>query len=296
MAEESVHHRAQNQQYTIVFIPASEVGIPKKITVGKVGLVGGALGLLTLIAGIVICALIYTPLGLYVHIPNPELENRYNTQIVAIQERLSQLTENLVTLRGYNVRLRKALGENISPDDSAMIAVNLVARQSGSRVREEPQGNSRRAARGFETLNPAEGLAPTVVVPAVWRLQPEFPMTLPTHGYITQEFDAERQHLGVDFAGKDGSIISAAADGIVVFAGWTYDDGYMIMLAHGNGYRTTYKHNQALLTSADVVVHRGEPIALLGNTGNTSYGPHLHFEVWKDGVPMNPKDFLITLE
>ncbi len=296
MPEESVHHRAQDKRYTIVFVPASEVGVPKKIRVGKGGLIGGGLGLLFLIAGIVLCALIYTPLGLYVQIPNPELENRYHTQIVAIQERLSLLTENLVALRGYNVRLRKALGENMSPEDSALIAANLFARQTGSRVRDEPQGNNTRAARGFETMNPVEVIAPTVGVPAVWRVEPEFPMTLPAHGYLTQEFDAERQHLGIDFAGKDGSIISAAADGIVFFAGWTYDDGYMIMIAHGNGYRTTYKHNQALLTSADVLVRRGEPIALLGNTGNTSYGPHLHFEVWKDGVPRNPRDFLLTLE
>ncbi len=296
MPEESVHHRAPQQKYTIVFIPASETGKPRRVTVGMAGLVGYGFGLFVVIVVLVISALVYTPLGLYVQIPNPELENRYRQQIVSIQERLALLTENLVALREYNVRLRKALGENISPDDSALIAQRLAVQQNGSRLRNEPSLDTRGSARGMEPATLNAGVVQMASMPTVWRAQPELPMTLPTRGYVTQEFDPEHQHFGIDFAGKDGSIISAATDGIIIFAGWTYEDGNMIMLAHGNGYRTTYKHNRALLKSAGATVRRGEPIALLGNTGKTSYGPHLHFEVWKDGIPQNPKDFLLNLE
>ena len=70
----------------------------------------------------------------------------------------------------------------------------------------------------------------------------------------------------------------------------------MIILSHGSGYFTIYKHNQSLLKSASEFVKRGEPIALLGNSGNTSYGPHLHFELWKDGQPQNPDDYMIAIE
>lgn len=124
----------------------------------------------------------------------------------------------------------------------------------------------------------------------------DLPLTMPVIGYITQEFDPRQQHFGIDFAGKEGIPIYAAADGSVIFAGWTYDDGYMIMIEHGGGYRTTYKHNQALLKSIGEYVRRGETIALLGNSGKLSYGPHLHFEVWKDGIPKDPREFLLTTQ
>jgi murein DD-endopeptidase MepM/ murein hydrolase activator NlpD len=83
---------------------------------------------------------------------------------------------------------------------------------------------------------------------------------------------------------------------VVIFSGWTYDDGYMIMIGHGSGYQTSYKHNEALLKEIGARVRRGEPIALLGSSGRTSSGPHLHFEVWKDAVPQDPKDYILAFE
>jgi len=67
----------------------------------------------------------------------------------------------------------------------------------------------------------------------------------------------------------------------------------MIIIAHGDSYLTVYKHNQSLLKSPTAYVRRGEPIALLGNSGKTSLGPHLHFEIWKDGIPRDPSQYLL---
>jgi murein DD-endopeptidase MepM/ murein hydrolase activator NlpD len=80
----------------------------------------------------------------------------------------------------------------------------------------------------------------------------------------------------------------------VVFAGWTYEDGNLLVISHGSGYLTVYKHNQALMKSPAMAVKRGELIALLGSSGQTSLGPHLHFEVWKDGIAQDPNEFLLT--
>ena len=122
------------------------------------------------------------------------------------------------------------------------------------------------------------------------------PLVSPAEGYVTRGFDTRHYHYGTDFAGKKSSSILAAADGSVVFSGWTYNDGFMMMLAHDRGYITVYKHNEALLKSTGSLVKRGELIALLGNTGKTSYGPHLHFEVWKDGIAYDPEQFLLTTQ
>lgn len=301
MPIESGRHREQNQKYTIVVLPTSGAGTTRSITVGKVGLLAVGCGAFIIIAALVLGLLVYTPLGLYVPIPNPELENRYNKQIVAIQERLKQLMDNLVSLREYNLRLRKALGENISPDDSTFLSAQSITQRRDRRMENQQLFDNREFGNqhNVSISNRVGSRRPETVPPPTFVLkvlQIELPLTLPVRGYITQEFDPEQQHFGIDFAGKEGSNIFAAADGSVIFAGWTYDDGYMIMLAHGNGYRTTYKHNQTLLKTPGAFVRRGEPIALLGNSGKTSYGPHLHFEVWKDGIPQNPKEFLLTLE
>ena len=123
-----------------------------------------------------------------------------------------------------------------------------------------------------------------------------FPLMMPTDGFVSRGFDAERKHFGVDIAGKTGSAVLAAADGNVVFAGWTYDDGYLMIISHQQGYVTAYKHNQALLKTTGTNIKRGDVIALLGNTGKTSSGPHLHFELWKDGVVLNPDSYLLTTQ
>ncbi len=68
----------------------------------------------------------------------------------------------------------------------------------------------------------------------------------------------------------------------------------MLIISHGGGYLTVYKHNKSLLKAARAFVERGEPVALIGTSGKTSRGPHLHFEVWKDGVPQDPDEFLLT--
>jgi murein DD-endopeptidase MepM/ murein hydrolase activator NlpD len=79
----------------------------------------------------------------------------------------------------------------------------------------------------------------------------------------------------------------------VLFSGWTYDDGNVIILSHGGGVITVYKHNSSLLKSVGSMTKRGDVIALVGNTGRTSKGPHVHFEALKDGVPHDPLQFLL---
>ncbi|MFB0517228.1 MAG: M23 family metallopeptidase [Candidatus Neomarinimicrobiota bacterium] len=122
---------------------------------------------------------------------------------------------------------------------------------------------------------------------------PTFP---PVNGYVTRglqlhELDLQVNHEGIDIAAPAGGIVAAAASGLVVFSRWTEDLGYMIILSHGDGYFTVYGHNQTNLVSARQWVERGEPIALVGDTG-ISQGPHLHFEIWKDARSIDPRLFI----
>ena len=100
--------------------------------------------------------------------------------------------------------------------------------------------------------------------------------------------------MGLDFAVRTGTSILASAAGYVVFAGFTADDGYMIILVHSDGYITVYKHCSGLTKKLRDSVLQGETIALSGNTGLATTGPHLHFEIWKNGQVIDPKDLLIN--
>jgi murein DD-endopeptidase MepM/ murein hydrolase activator NlpD len=255
--------------------------------------------------------IVYTPLRSLLPVSNPELERRYGGQILQIQEEVSRLVEEMNVLRSYNLRLRKALGESITTEDSVLIASHDVVTDPNKNLQQESQGTgnvtsepaaspSQTAAEQLQGAAAAQEQAlPTqIAAPPMSSRAPrlEFPMTKPAEGYVTRGFDVSRYHYGIDFAGKQSTAVLAAADGNVVFSGWTYDDGYMLMIAHGLGYLSVYKHNESLLKSTGAAVRRGEPVALLGNTGRTSSGPHLHFEVWKDGIAYDPGQFLLTTQ
>ena len=98
-------------------------------------------------------------------------------------------------------------------------------------------------------------------------------------------------HAGLDFAGAPGTRVLAAADGVISYAGKDKDYGKMIEITHGNGYVTRYAHNSSLLVEPGQTVRRGDPLALMGSTGRST-GTHLHFEVLRDGRPVNPMSFV----
>jgi murein DD-endopeptidase MepM/ murein hydrolase activator NlpD len=116
---------------------------------------------------------------------------------------------------------------------------------------------------------------------------------LPVNGYISREYEPEKGHMGLDFAVKENTPVYAAASGYVVFSGYTVDEGYVIILNHSDGYMTIYKHCALLLKNERDAVEQGELIAQSGNSGLHSSGPHLHFEIWKDGSAINPELVLI---
>jgi murein DD-endopeptidase MepM/ murein hydrolase activator NlpD len=116
----------------------------------------------------------------------------------------------------------------------------------------------------------------------------------PINGFLSKKFDSDKGHMGIDFVVKEETPIYASAGGYVIFADYTVNDGYMIILNHLNGYISVYKHCSSLIKGARENVEQGELIALSGNTGRKTTGPHLHFEIWKNGNPVNPEKHFIN--
>jgi murein DD-endopeptidase MepM/ murein hydrolase activator NlpD len=122
------------------------------------------------------------------------------------------------------------------------------------------------------------------------------PDIYPVDGFITRGFETNPAlgipHYAIDIAASKGSPVKATADGVVMFSGWTYDEGFVIILKHKFDFYSFYKHNQVNLCMEFEQVEKGQVIALLGDTGQISSGPHLHFEVWEGLQPVDPLNFL----
>lgn len=116
---------------------------------------------------------------------------------------------------------------------------------------------------------------------------------VPLTGAITNEFNLEDEHYGIDIASPENEAIKSALDGTVVFSGWTSETGYVIQIQHQNNFISSYKHNSVLLKKTGEYVKAGEPIAIVGNTGEMTTGPHLHFELWFNGYPVDPKKYIM---
>jgi murein DD-endopeptidase MepM/ murein hydrolase activator NlpD len=119
------------------------------------------------------------------------------------------------------------------------------------------------------------------------------PNRWPVEGWITSPFGYRGRefHEGVDIAASYGAFVRAAADGVVSFAGWRPGYGKLVVIDHSSGYSTVYAHNSRILVKEGQRVRKGDPIAAVGSTGYAT-GPHLHYEIRKDGVPLDPTQFL----
>ena len=114
----------------------------------------------------------------------------------------------------------------------------------------------------------------------------------PVSGSISDRFDPERGHYAVDIAVAEQAPVKSAADGMVIFAEWTAETGNVIIVEHSFGLISIYKHNASLTKKQGEVVQAGEVIAIAGNTGEYTTGYHLHFELWSDGYPVNPLNYI----
>ena len=182
-----------------------------------------------------------------------------NDQLRSQVSKVSQLNKELDVLKNYNKRIRSSLQGY----------VNFAKIDENSEVAIQDEQNFGKAVSIFTS----------------------YPLKIPVSGFISQEYKGSI-HQGIDIVAAEGTPIYATADGVVLFSGWTIEDGYSIIIQHDNHFHSYYKHNQKNLVFSHQLVKQGDVIALLGNSGEKSSGPHLHFEIWRDGKSVNPLEYL----
>jgi len=115
----------------------------------------------------------------------------------------------------------------------------------------------------------------------------------PVRGVITNSFNSLNSHFGTDIVATPNEVVKATLDGTVILANWTLETGYVIQLQHNNNLISVYKHNAELLKKVGARVKAGDAIAIIGNSGELTTGPHLHFELWQNGIAINPETYIV---
>jgi murein DD-endopeptidase MepM/ murein hydrolase activator NlpD len=115
----------------------------------------------------------------------------------------------------------------------------------------------------------------------------------PVKGVVTNSFNVQQNHFGVDVVAPPNEVVVAIADGTVILSSWTLETGYVLQIQHEGSLLSVYKHNSKLLKLTGTKVRAGEAIAIIGNSGELTTGPHLHFELWHNGTPINPEQYIV---
>ena len=120
-----------------------------------------------------------------------------------------------------------------------------------------------------------------------------FTFFTPLKGIVTEKFDPNTEHYAVDIVAAKNEAVKATLDGTVILSTWTSETGYVIAIQHAHNFLSFYKHNSFLLKKTGNFVKAGDVIAIIGDSGELTSGPHLHFELWYNGKPINPEEYMV---
>jgi murein DD-endopeptidase MepM/ murein hydrolase activator NlpD len=210
---------------------------------------------------------------------------RRNVQLEAEHSRVVALENEVRAMRELDRKVRMMLGEETKPPPLDLSA-------SGSETRTAGPGSDIAGAEDAEFSGPE--------IAALFNQQEirrrSLPSIWPVQGWVTQEFrgslGARSGHGGVDIAAPQGAPVVAAADGIVTFADWDEIYGNLVTLDHGLGFQTRYGHNSQVIAREGQTVKRGDILAFVGSTGRST-APHLHYEVLRDGLSVDPRTYVV---
>lgn len=215
-----------------------------------------------------------TPLGsLYQTQQDASLRN----EAISISERLMALQDSLDARDRQLTDLKQVL--QTVPDTTFEVSSTM----------ESNRGSSTKFESDVPFLNAYEMMSQDQIIfsESLERV-PDFPANLPIDGTLSQMFEPGKGHFGIDIAARTNTSFTSIADGVVTYAEWTINYGYVIHLQHNDGITSVYKHGLSLLKQQGDFVLKGDVLGTVADTGVLSSGSHLHLEIWKNGIPQNP--------
>ena len=252
------------------------------IHVSKLNGVSVLLSAVTIIFLIASLIIAFTPLRNY--LPG-YMNTEVREQIVQNALRADSLQQMLDRQRMYVMNIQDIIRGTIKVDSIHSIDSLTVVRSEELMERTQAEDDFRKQCEETERYN----LTTIDNAPAVTGLI----FFRPTRGMISSGFDANKKHFGIDIAASPNESVLATLDGTVIMATYTADTGYVIQVQHNQNLVSVYKHCGSLLKKVGDTVKAGEAIALVGNTGGKTTGPHLHFEIWNKGRALDPTKYIV---
>ncbi len=256
---------------------------PLAVYVGVSSLIVGTAILVTML-------IIWTPLKRY--IPGYGDFTR-DSEIAELTGKVAGLENEIEAHRRYNENFRKILTGDLADMSQEAVKKNAQPENPADTMPKDidriPEDEELRSAvaTGTFTTDPKAVVSPLTSLGRDVPLEQLFFMP-PVSGEVTAKFDLSKNHYGLDVAAPKNTAVKAAADGSVISAGYTVETGYSIAVQHPNNVVTIYKHNSVLLRREGDHVKAGEAIAIIGNSGENTSGPHIHFELWHKGRAVDP--------
>lgn len=252
------------------------------IHVSKLNGVSVLLSAVTVIFLIASLIIVFTPLRNY--LPG-YMDTEVREQVVLNALRADSLQRALEHQRMYIMNIQDILSGTVKVDSVHSIDSLTVVRSEELMERTQAEEEFRKQYEETERYN----LTTIDNAPAVTGLI----FFRPTRGMVSSDFDANKKHFGIDIAASPNESVLATLDGTVIMATYTADTGYVIQVQHGQNLVSVYKHCGSLLKKVGDTVKAGEAIALVGNTGEKTTGPHLHFEIWNRGRALDPSKYIV---
>lgn len=216
--------------------------------------------------------------------------------------RLASLEDSLDMQRAYVEQLRRLITGEIDTSQTAAARVNIdgapTNRANGRYGAEQPSQNwtdHEQPAWPITHLPVASEMALQMISDGGWLSSLPLPSQPPVTGFLSRGFDAATGHYAIDIATEEGSLVRSIGEGYVILADWTQKGGYSIAVQHADGFVSVYKHNARLLKRVADRVGLREAVALSGNSGEYTTGPHLHFELWNNGLAQDPRMYLLGM-
>jgi murein DD-endopeptidase MepM/ murein hydrolase activator NlpD len=213
-------------------------------------------------------------------------EPTQHPEYIKLSKKMAALEEELTSYKLYYEHFNKMIRQ---PDSVSARKTNYTSLLKSTAAEKTPKAESADNEEPKRAINPVVNAAPPAQILDLADYRYLMP---PISGVISSGFDAKTDHLGVDILAPHNTPVKAIWDGHVIMADWTLETGYTIGIQHSNDMVSFYKHNATLLKRDGAYVRAGEAVALIGNTGKLTTGPHLHFELWLQGKPVDPTNYI----
>ncbi len=235
---------------------------------------------------LIIMLIFFTPLKEYVPGYTDTLTKRNIQQLLYKTDSLEQVLK-LKELYYQNIVNIINGGEGLQ--DSTIHSSNPVGLDNSGKIFEKDAAFKKKFEAQQNNKNAQNWVQPSLV-----KEQSRTGLNLinPAKGLISRDFDENEEHFAIDIVAEPNAPVKAVLEGTIIFAEWTPQAGNTIAIQHKNNLVSIYKHNSSILKKVGTFVELGEVIAIVGNTGELSNGPHLHFEIWENGIAINPNNLL----